>query len=67
VRLAEAGATTPQIAALSGHGIDYCQKIIETYLPRRTEVALAAIKLWENATDTDIVARLSSRRHSDNR
>lgn len=31
VRLAEAGATTPQIAALSGHSIDYCQRIIDTY------------------------------------
>jgi len=67
VRLAEAGATTPQIAALSGHGIDYCQKIIDTYLPRRTEVALSAIKLWENAIETSKVIRLSSRGHSDNR
>jgi hypothetical protein len=66
VRLAEAGATTPQIAALSGHGIDYCQKIIETYLPRRTEVALGAITVWENAGDTTKVARLSSHRRSDN-
>jgi integrase len=66
VRLAEAGATTPQIAALSGHGIDYCQKIIETYLPRRTEVALGAIMVWENAPDTAKVARLPSHRRSDN-
>lgn len=55
VRLAEAGATTPQIAALSGHDIDYCQRIIDTYLPRRTEVALGAIKLWEDAPDRDTV------------
>jgi integrase len=47
VRLAEAGATTPMIAAVSGHAIDYCQSIIDTYLPRRTEVAMAAIELWE--------------------
>lgn len=66
VRLAEAGATTPQIAALSGHGIDYCQKIIDTYLPRRTEVALSAIKLWENATDTAKVIRLPRQSRSDN-
>ncbi|MGD0430724.1 MAG: tyrosine-type recombinase/integrase, partial [Acetobacteraceae bacterium] len=66
VRLAEAGATTPQIAALSGHGIDYCQKIIDTYLPRRSEVALSAIKLWENAIETSKVVRLSPRSHSDN-
>ncbi|MBS1081403.1 site-specific integrase [Gluconobacter kondonii] len=47
VRLAEAGATTPQIAAISGHAIDYCQRIIDTYLPRRTEVALAGMEAWE--------------------
>lgn len=47
VRLAEAGATTPQIAAISGHMIDYCQRIIDTYLPRRTEVALAGMEVWE--------------------
>lgn len=47
VRLAEAGATTPQIAAISGHGIDYCQRIIDTYLPRTTAVAVAGIHLWE--------------------
>lgn len=35
VRLAEAGATTPPIAAVSGHRIDRCQNIIDTYLPRR--------------------------------
>ncbi|MCW2266261.1 integrase [Gluconobacter cerinus] len=47
VRLAEAGATTPQIAAISGHAIDYCQRIIDTYLPRRTEVAVAGMEVWE--------------------
>ena len=66
MRLAEAGATTPQIAALSGQGIDYCQRIIDTYSPRRTEVALNAIKLWENSTETSKVVRLLSHRDSDN-
>ena len=47
VRMAEAGVTTPQIAAVSGHAIDYCQRIIDTYLPRRTEVAIAGIAAWE--------------------
>jgi hypothetical protein len=65
-RLAEAGTTTPQIAALSGHGIDYRQRIIDTYLPRRTEVALNAIKLWENSTETSKVVRPPSTRSSDN-
>ena len=47
VRLAEAGATTPQIAAISGHSIDYCAKILDVYLPRRTEIALGGIEAWE--------------------
>jgi len=51
VRLAEAGATTPQIAAISGHAIDYCQRIIDTYLPRRTEVAVAGMEVWERHQD----------------
>jgi hypothetical protein len=64
VRLAEAGATTPQIAAISGHSIDYCQKIIDTYLPRRTEVALGGMLAWERHTDrtTSTIVRLSSTR-----
>lgn len=64
VRLAEAGATTPQIAAISGHGIDYCQSIIDTYLPRRTEVAVAAMELWERSAnqDTSKVVQLAARR-----
>ncbi|MDL2172021.1 tyrosine-type recombinase/integrase [Asaia sp. HumB] len=64
VRLAEAGATTPQIAAISGHGIDYCQRIIDTYLPRRTEVALAGMEVWEKhqvRETTKIVSIAASR------
>jgi hypothetical protein len=49
VRLAEAGATVPPIAAVTGWGIDYCQRIVDTYLPRRTEVAIGAMVLWQAA------------------
>ena len=58
VRLAEAGATTPQIAALSGHAIDHCQRIIDTYLPRRSEVALGGIEAWERQGDQVRVVRI---------
>jgi hypothetical protein len=44
VRLAEARATVPQIASLTGWSIDYCQSIVDVYLPRRTEFALTAIE-----------------------
>jgi len=53
VRLAEAGATVPQIASVTGWSIDYCQAIVDVYLPRRTEVALTAIELWEKAPQVD--------------
>jgi hypothetical protein len=66
IRLAEAGATTPQITALCGHGIDYCQRIIDTYLPRRTEAAPGAIKIWESATNASKVVRLPLQNRSDN-
>lgn len=47
VMMALAGATTIQIAGLSGHSIDSTTKILETYLPRRGEVAEQGVKLWE--------------------
>jgi hypothetical protein len=43
VRMAEAGATVPQIASVSGHSIDATQRILETYLPRNRELAEIAI------------------------
>ena len=56
VRMAEAGVPLPQIAAISGHQIDSCARIIDTYLPRRTEVAIAAMAAWE-AGETAAAAR----------
>ncbi len=52
VRMAEAGATTPQIAAVSGHSIDSCQKILDVYLPRRADIALGTIRAWEKQEET---------------
>ncbi len=49
IQLALAEATTPQIAALSGHSIDQVQTILDTYLPRRGEVALGGVEKWEKA------------------
>lgn len=43
VRLAEAGATEAQIAAVTGHQIETTRKILETYLPRTGTMAAAAI------------------------
>ncbi len=43
LRMAEAGATTPQIASVSGHSIEATQQILETYLPRNRDLAEIAI------------------------
>ena len=43
VRMAEGGATAPQVASISGHSIDQTQRILETYIPRTKALAEAAI------------------------
>lgn len=47
VALAEAGATVPQIAAVTGHDIDECARIISTYLVPTKPQAEAAIRALE--------------------
>lgn len=43
VRMAEAGCTVPEIASVSGHKIDTCQRIVDTYLPATRLLAHSAI------------------------
>jgi len=43
VRMAEAGATAIEIAAVSGHTIDQTQRILEAYIPRTAAMGRAAI------------------------
>jgi integrase len=62
VRLAEAGATTAQIAAVSGHTIDQTSRILDTYIPRRGEVAAAAIDAWERGPQAGAEAIMPPRR-----
>ncbi len=47
VRLAEAGCTVPEIAAITGHQLDRTARILETYLPRNGTMAEAAIRKLE--------------------
>lgn len=47
VRLAEAGCTVPEIAAITGHTIRSAHGIIERYLPRTRELAMAAVAKLE--------------------
>lgn len=51
VRMAEAGASTAQIAGVSGHTIEQTRRILDTYIPRRAEVAAGAIRAWEELED----------------
>lgn len=53
VAMARKGATAAQIASVSGHRIDECQKILDVYLPRRLDLALKAIEALERA-DSDV-------------
>lgn len=55
VRMAQAGASTAQIAAVSGHRIDQVQRILDTYIPRRSEVAAGAIAAWEAGQSANVV------------
>lgn len=47
VRMASAGATDLQIAAVSGHTVEQTRRILDTYIPRRGVVAAGAISAWE--------------------
>jgi integrase len=58
VRMAEAGATTAQIAAVSGHTIDQTSRILDTYIPRRGEVAAGAIDAWERGQIKSVVVHM---------
>jgi integrase len=48
VRLAEAGCSVPEVAAISGHEIERTLKIMETYMPRNTAMARNAIAKLED-------------------
>ena len=41
--LAEAGATVPEIAAITGHRLEYVGRILETYLARTATLSGSAI------------------------
>ena len=54
VRMAEAGATVPQIASVSRHSIEATQRILATHLPRNRDLAEMAItRLAEHKRHTE--------------
>jgi hypothetical protein len=60
VMMAMAGATTQQIAVISGHAVDRMQAIIDTYLPRRGEVRFGAIEVWRRVRRSCWCCRVST-------
>ena len=52
--LAEAGCTSPEIAALTGHSLGLVDSILEKYLARTRPLAEAAIHKLENARRTKV-------------
>jgi integrase len=58
--LAEAGAKTPQIAAITGHTLETATRILEKYLSRTRVLAEEAIILFENAKATKAANRLQT-------
>jgi hypothetical protein len=53
LRMAEAGATVPQITSVSGHSIEATTRILETYLPRNralAEIAITRLADYRNET-----------------
>ena len=58
--LAEAGATVPEIAAITGHSYRSITSILEKYLPRTKHLAEMAIAKLENSGRTDFANRLQT-------
>jgi integrase len=59
--LAEAGCTTPQIAAITGHSLKTVTTILDKYLARTRALAGEAVSLFENAKSTEFANRLQTR------
>lgn len=47
VRMGEAGISTACITAVSGHDIGHCERILETYMPRNSDMAREAISAFQ--------------------
>ena len=46
--LAEAGATVPEIATITGHGLEHVSRILERYLARTRHLSESAMLKFEN-------------------
>lgn len=55
VMMSLAGATPQKIASVSGHTIERVVRILDTYIPRRSELAAGAIDAWEQGSGTNVI------------
>lgn len=58
--LSEAGATLPQICAVTGHTLQSATRILEKYLARTSAMSQAAILAFENSAATAFANRLQT-------
>lgn len=63
--LAEAGCSTPQIAAITGHSLKIVTTILDKYLARTRILAEEAVALFENAKSTEFANRLQTAEKKD--
>lgn len=59
--LAEAGCTSPQIAAITGHSLKTVSSILDRYLARTRVLATEAMARFENASSTEFANQLQTR------
>lgn len=62
VMMSLGGATPQKIASVSGHSIERVVRILDTYIPRRSELAEGAIDAWEQADPTKVVRLPTARK-----
>ncbi len=58
--LAEAGCTTPEIATITGHSLEWADRILKKYLARTQKISDAAILKFENSPATAFANRLQT-------
>ena len=58
--LAEAGATVPQIASITGHTLQSATRILERYLSITQALSKAAMVAFENASETEFANQLQT-------
>ena len=58
--LSEAGASVPQICAITGHSLQSAHRILERYLARTSALSRAAIFHFQNSPETAFANRLQT-------